>query len=129
VVPTLLEAEVAGNISDVDVDQQQLIDSARGDSLPDIPLPAEPLPDIPLPDVPLPGACPDGFVGERLTSPLVAHKAMVIKFGLGSCSCRVRFFCSYVLFSGLVYYTRRDVFGSLKVYFIYMFCIGFIYWF
>jgi len=37
-VPTLQEAEAAGNTSDVDVDQQLLIQSAGGDSLPDVPL-------------------------------------------------------------------------------------------
>jgi hypothetical protein len=53
--PTLREAEAAGNTSDVDVDQQLLIESAGGDSLPD----------VPLPDVPLPEARPDGSVGEE----------------------------------------------------------------
>jgi len=55
VVATLREAEAASNTSDVDVDQQLLIESAGGDSLPD----------IPLPDVPLPEARPDGSVGEE----------------------------------------------------------------
>jgi len=50
VVPTQREAEAAGNTSDVDVDQQLLIESAGGDS---------------LPDVPLPEARPDGLVGEE----------------------------------------------------------------
>ena len=54
-VPTQQEAEVAGNTSDVVVDQQRLIESAGGDSLPD----------VPLPDVPLPEARPDGSVGEE----------------------------------------------------------------
>jgi hypothetical protein len=44
-VPTLREAEAAGNTSDVDVDQQLLIESAGGDSLPNVPLPDVPLPD------------------------------------------------------------------------------------
>ena len=57
-VPTQREAEVAGNTSDVDVDQQLLIDSAGSDSLPDVALP-----DVPLPDVPLPEARPDGSAG------------------------------------------------------------------
>jgi hypothetical protein len=65
-VPTLGEAEAAGNTSDVDmdvdvdVDQQLLIESAGGDSLPDVPLS-----DVPLPDVPLPEACADASVGEE----------------------------------------------------------------
>jgi len=59
-VPTQREAKAAGNTSDVDVDQQLLIESAGGDSLPDVPLP-----NVPLPDVPLPEACPDGSVGEE----------------------------------------------------------------
>jgi len=49
-VPTLREAEAAGNTSDVDVNQQLLIESAGGDSLSD----------VPLPDVPLPEVRPDG---------------------------------------------------------------------
>jgi hypothetical protein len=72
-VPTLREAEAAGNTSDVDVDvdvdQQLLIESAGSDSLPNVPLPNVPfpdvpLPDVPLPDVPVPDALPDGSVGE-----------------------------------------------------------------
>ena len=58
-VPTLPQAEPAGNTSDVDVDvdvdQQLLIESAGGDSLPD----------VPLPDVPLPEARPDISVSEE----------------------------------------------------------------
>jgi len=38
-VPTLQEAEAAGITSDVNVDQQLLIESAGGDSLPDVRLP------------------------------------------------------------------------------------------
>ena len=69
-VPTQREAEAAGNTSDVDVNQQLLIESASGDSLsdvplPDVPLPDVPLPDVPLPDVPLPEVRPDGSVGEE----------------------------------------------------------------
>jgi len=71
-VPTLREAEAAGNTSDMDVDQQLLGQSPGGDSLPDALLPDIPLPDIPLPDVPLPGARLDGSLGEELTSPRVA---------------------------------------------------------
>jgi hypothetical protein len=47
---------------------------------------------------------------------------MVVAFGLGSGSCLVRFVCSNLCISGIDYYTRRKVFGSLKVYFI----IGFV---
>ena len=52
---------------------------------------------------------------------------MVIAFGLGSGSYLVRFVCSNLYISGIDYYTRREVFGSLKVYFIYGFCTGFIF--
>jgi hypothetical protein len=31
-----------------------------------------------------------------------------------------------VFISGIYYYTRREVFGSLKVYYIHGFCTGFI---
>jgi hypothetical protein len=74
-VPTLREAEAAGNTSDVDVNQQLLIESAGGDSLSDVPLLVVPLPDVPLsdvplpvvplPDVPLPEVPPDGSVGKE----------------------------------------------------------------
>ena len=69
------EAEAAGNTSDLDVNQQLLIESAGGNSLsnvplpdvplPDGPLPDVPLPDVPLPDVPLPETRPDGSVREE----------------------------------------------------------------
>jgi hypothetical protein len=51
-LPAQREAEAAGNTSDVDVDQQLLIESASGDSLSD----------VPFPDVPLPEARLDGSV-------------------------------------------------------------------
>jgi hypothetical protein len=51
---------------------------------------------------------------------------MVVAFGLGSGSGLIPFLCSHLFISGIDYYTRREVFGSLKVYFIYKFCIGFI---
>jgi len=59
-VPTLREAEAAGNSSDVDVDEQPLGESAGGDSLPHVPLP-----NVPVPNVPLPVARSDGSVGEE----------------------------------------------------------------
>jgi hypothetical protein len=70
VVPTLREHVAARNASVVDVDQQLLIESAGGDSLPDVPLPVVPLPNVPIPDVslpdsPLPAARPNGSVGEE----------------------------------------------------------------
>jgi hypothetical protein len=57
-VPTLQEAEAAGNTSDVDIDQLLLGESAVGVSLTNVPLPNIPLPDAPLLDVYL-----DGTVG------------------------------------------------------------------
>jgi len=51
--PTLREAKAAGNTSDVDVDQQVLIESACGNSLSDVALLDVSLPDVSLPDVPL----------------------------------------------------------------------------
>jgi len=65
-VPTLREAEAAGNTLhvdvdvDVDVDQQLLIEFAGGDSLPDVSLPDIRLPDVPLPEVRLDGSLGDG---------------------------------------------------------------------
>jgi len=64
VVPSLREAGAAGNTSDVDVDQQVLVESAGGDSLPGVPVP-----DVPLTDVPLPEARPDGSGCKEWTSP------------------------------------------------------------
>jgi len=53
---------------------------------------------------------------------------MVVVFRLGSGSCLVRFFCSNRFISGIDYYTHREVFGSLKVYFIYRFVFVLFYW-
>ena len=39
----------------------------------------------------------------------------------------VRFPCSILFIPGIYYYTHRKDFGSLKVYFIYGFCTGFIF--
>ena len=116
-VPTLREAEAAGNTSDVDVSRQLLIESPGGDSLSD----------VPLPDVPLPEARWDGSVGQESTSPRLTEKEMVVAFGLRSGSCLVGLLCSTQFISGIDYYTRREVFGSLKVSFIYGFCTGFIF--
>ena len=60
VVPTLREAEAAGNTFDVDENQQLLGESAGGDGLPNVPLP-----DVTLPDSPHPEARPNGSVGEE----------------------------------------------------------------
>jgi hypothetical protein len=51
---------------------------------------------------------------------------MVVAFGLGSGRCLVPFHCGNLFSSGIDYYTGREVFGSLKVYFIYRFCISFL---
>jgi hypothetical protein len=52
---------------------------------------------------------------------------MLVAFRLGSGSCLLRFFCSNLFTSAIDYYTHCEVFGSLKVYFIYGFCTGFIF--
>jgi len=52
---------------------------------------------------------------------------MVVAYGLGSGSCLVCFLCSNIFISGIDYYTRPKVFGSLKVFFIYGFFTGFIF--
>jgi hypothetical protein len=80
VVQTLSEVTAAGNLSDVDVEQQLLGEWPDGNShptvrppdvplpdipLPDIPFPDCPLPDVPLPDVPLPEERPNGSVGAE----------------------------------------------------------------
>jgi len=59
-VPSLHEADAAGNTPDVNVDYQLLDESAGGDSLPDVDLPGVPAPDVPLTDVHL-----DGSAGEE----------------------------------------------------------------
>ena len=120
-MPTLWEAEAAGNTSDVDVDQQLLGESPGGDSLPNVPLP-----DVPLPDAALLVALPDASEGEESTSRCVAEGEMFVVFRLGSGSCHVQSIFSNLFLWGIEYYTRRKVFGSLRVYFIYWFCVGFI---
>jgi len=112
-VPTLWEAEAAGNTSEVDVDQQQLIHSASGHSLPNVPVSDVPLSDITLPNVPLPEARPDRSVGEECTSPHVGEEVMVFAFRLRSGSCLVHFLSPDLFISGIYYYTCREVFGSL----------------
>jgi len=114
------------------VDQQLLIKSAGGNSLPDVPLPDIPLPDVPLsdvtlPDVALPEARLYGSVGEECTSPRVAEEVMIVVFRYGWGSCLVHFLCSNLFISGIDFYICRKVFESLKVYFIYGFCIGFMF--
>jgi len=52
---------------------------------------------------------------------------MIVACRLGSGSCLVRFLCSNLFISDIYYYTRRKVFGSLKVYFTYRFCTGCIF--
>jgi len=52
---------------------------------------------------------------------------MVVEFRLGLGSCLVHFLCSTQFMSGINYYMPREVFGSLKVYFICGFCTGFIF--
>jgi hypothetical protein len=112
-VPSLRDAEAAGNTSDVDMDQHLLSESAGGDSLHD-----DPLPDVPQPDVPHPEACPEASVGKEDISPCVAEVAMVLTFLLGSSSCLVRFVSANRCIPIIDYDTHRKVFGSQKVYFI-----------
>jgi hypothetical protein len=52
---------------------------------------------------------------------------MVVLFSLWSDSCLVHLFSATLYSSGIYYYTRCEVFGSLKVYFIYGACTGFIF--
>ena len=47
------------------MDQQLLVESAGGDSFPDVLHPDVPPPDVPIPDVPGPEVCPDGWVNEE----------------------------------------------------------------
>jgi len=103
-VPTLQEAEAAGNTSYVDVDQQLLCESAGGDSLHNVPLTKARL---------------DRSVGEEWTSPCVADVAMVVVFGLWLGSCLVPVLCANLFISGIEYYTCRKVLGLLGVHLIY----------
>jgi hypothetical protein len=135
-VPTFREARAAGNTSDVDLDQQLLIELASDRSLPDVPPPNVllsdvplshvPVPDVPSHDVVLPGACPDRFVGEELTSLPVAVVVIVVAPRLGSRSGLVCFLYSNLFISCIYYYTHCEVFGLLKICYIYGFCTGFI---
>ena len=51
---------------------------------------------------------------------------MVVAFSLWSGSCLVHFLSCNPVISGIDYYTRHEVFQSLRVYSLYGFCIGFI---
>ena len=101
-VPTLREAEAARNTSDDNVERQLPGESARGNSLPDVPPPDVPPPDGPLPDVPVldypvPEARPDHSVGEEGISPQVAEVVCVqATFGFLSCE----FLCCDPFISG-----------------------------
>jgi hypothetical protein len=48
---------------------------------------------------------------------------MIVVFGFSSGSILARFLCSSVLISGIDYYTCREVFGLLRVSFIYELCV------
>jgi len=116
--------------------------------LPDASVPDVPLPHVPVAAVSLAQARPDGSVGEEWTSPRVAAEAC-IQVGVGFISCEfpllwsihlghwfrhawrcfvrlgygcglVCFICSNLFISGIDYYTRRKVFGSLRVYFLFI---------
>jgi len=132
----------------VDVDQQLLIESADGDSLPDIPLADVPLPDfalpnatfpnvalpnvalpnVALPNVALPQASLDCSLGEQLTRPSIAEEPMVVAFGLGSGSCLLHFICSNPVISGIDYHPRRKVFELLRVNLFMVFELVLFYW-
>jgi hypothetical protein len=62
-------------------------------SLADVPLLDDHVPDVPLTDVHLPVGHPDGWVGEKCTSPRIA-------FGLESGSRRVGLLCCNLFISG-----------------------------
>jgi len=51
---------------------------------------------------------------------------MIVAFGLGSSSCFVCFLCSNLFVSGIENYMHCERFGSLRVYCIDWFRIGFI---
>jgi hypothetical protein len=102
-VPSLGEHDAVGNTSDVDVDQQLVIKSAGGTS---------------LPDVPLPEVHPDVTIGKKLTSPRIAKVGLVDAFGFASCCCLVWFLCCNQFSSRIEHYTRRKCFGSIRVCFI-----------
>jgi hypothetical protein len=52
---------------------------------------------------------------------------MVVAFRLWSGFCLVCFLPANLFISAIYYHTHREVFGSLKVYFIYGFCTGCIF--
>jgi hypothetical protein len=49
---------------------------------------------------------------------------MIVAFGLESSCCLVCFLCCNQLSLGIEYFMGHDVFGSLRVYFIYELCIS-----
>jgi len=108
-VPTLREAEVAGNCSDEDVHQLLLRGSQGGDN---------------LPDVPRHEVRPHVSAGEERTGSRGAAEAMGVVCGFGSGPCPVHFPCSSLSISCIDYSTCPKDFGSLSVYFIYGIHIG-----
>jgi len=115
-VPTLQEAEASRNNLEVDVDEQLLSKLPGGDSLTD----------VPLPNVPLTEAHPGSSERKQWTIARVREEAMVVAIGLGLGSCLFCFLYSNLSICGIDNYTHHKVFGSLRAYFIYGFCIGFI---
>jgi hypothetical protein len=111
---------------DVDVDQQLLIESAGGDSLPNVPLSK-----VPLPNVPLPEAHADGSVGEESTSPRVAEEAMFVAFRLGSGSCLS---CSFPLYQSiylrhLLLHASRGLLIAQGLFYLWVLYWFYFYWF
>jgi len=64
-VPTVRAAEAAGNTSDMDVNQQLVMESAGGDCLSDVPLPDVHHPDVPYPYIHHPEACLERLSGDE----------------------------------------------------------------
>jgi hypothetical protein len=83
------------------------------------------LPDVPLSDNPLNEVQLDWLIGTERTSALVAEKAMVVVFKSGSGSCLVYFRGSNLVISGIDHYMHCKVVESLRVQYIYGFCICF----
>jgi hypothetical protein len=84
-------------------------------------------PHVTLPDAPVPVVHLNAFVGDKGIHRPVIEEAIVVVFTFWSGSCDVWFHGSNLLISGIYRYTAsREDFGSLSVFSIYEFWIGFI---
>ena len=95
---------------DLDVDHQLHGNCASGGSFLDV-VPH----DVPPPDDHIPVAHPDGLEYNKCITRCGQKESVVVAFVVGWSPCLVRFICSHLLNSGVNYFMRPKLFGSLRV--------------